>query len=376
MRLVPELAKKIINEVRTVLTEHIIVVDSEGIIIASTDQSRVGTTHEGAKKVFQSKEKLYITHHMSVKLQGVKPGINLPIIFDSEVIGVIGITGNPTEIEPFAEIIRRMTELIIKEANYIEKKEWETRGLESFVYEWVYSNEVDDIFINRGAILGITVDLPYQCVLFQINNHLQKEEIQQNENYMKIWFDTHFPKGRDDILIRWGQAQLLLVKSRKNNITDSSLGYELQRWQKEMKKKYQVEIAIGIGKTNQAKTISQSYKQAEKALKVSEKNLQVVFYESLLLAIILEEVSDTTKDEYHHRVLSSIKADNELLRTLKTYLEHNQSLKLTAEALHCHINTLHYRLTQINNLTGIDPKSSEGIALFYVALFFNSGNTA
>lgn len=128
MRLVPELAKKIVNEVQLVMTEDTIVVDQNGYIIASTDSNRVGTFHEGANIVMKTKKKLYINEEFATHLQGVKPGINLPIIYENDVIGVIGITGIPKDIEPFAELIRRMTELIIREANYIEKKNGKQEG--------------------------------------------------------------------------------------------------------------------------------------------------------------------------------------------------------------------------------------------------------
>jgi carbohydrate diacid regulator len=65
----------------------------------------------------------------------------LPIFYEVEVIGVIGITGTPKKVEPFAEIIRRMTELIIRESYLVEQKQWEIRGLESFFYEWVHLKE-------------------------------------------------------------------------------------------------------------------------------------------------------------------------------------------------------------------------------------------
>ncbi|MCJ7989220.1 helix-turn-helix domain-containing protein [Priestia sp. OVS21] len=67
-------------------------------------------------------------------------------------------------------------------------------------------------------------------------------------------------------------------------------------------------------------------------------------------------------------MLSSIQKEKELLETLKCYLANDQSLKKTAFDLHIHINTLHYRLKQMKELTDIDPKSVKGITLFYLAL--------
>ena len=42
MQLVSELSKKIIKEVQLVMKEHVIVTDTRGIIIASTEEKRVG----------------------------------------------------------------------------------------------------------------------------------------------------------------------------------------------------------------------------------------------------------------------------------------------------------------------------------------------
>lgn len=43
--------------------------------------------------------------------------MNLPLLFHDEVIGVIGITGEPENISRYGEILRKMTELLIHE-NY------------------------------------------------------------------------------------------------------------------------------------------------------------------------------------------------------------------------------------------------------------------
>lgn len=111
--LLPALAEKIINEVRKLIGEDIIVVNIEGIIIASTDFKRVGTFHEGAFIALQKKKKLIITEEDQMKLTGVKAGINFPIFFQNDVIGIIGITGDPSKVTPFGEIIRKMTELLL-----------------------------------------------------------------------------------------------------------------------------------------------------------------------------------------------------------------------------------------------------------------------
>lgn len=77
----PHLAKKIVSDVRCLIHENLIIVDTHGIIIASTDPTRIGQFHEGAFLVCQEKQKRIITKEDEGKLKGVKAGINLPVFF-------------------------------------------------------------------------------------------------------------------------------------------------------------------------------------------------------------------------------------------------------------------------------------------------------
>ncbi|WP_191561509.1 CdaR family transcriptional regulator [Metabacillus idriensis] len=368
MQLVPELSKKIINEVQRVISEDVIVINPSGTIIASTDEMRVDSFHEGAVIVMETKKKLYITEEKAEKLIGVKPGINLPIFFEHDVIGVIGITGIPSNVEPFAEIIRRMTELIIREAAYMEKKEWEQRGLESFFYEWIYTNSMDQAFIDRGHILGVNITIPYLCLLLQVDQELSPEEYKKIQTKISTWFDSNFASNKNDFLLRWGHGRFILFKDTRHSKSSKLIKQELEALRLDFITNYQISISIGGGKS--IESVQKSYQEAGKALKVAQKRNRVVCYDDLLLDIVLEEVTEETREVFLDRVISSIRNDAELLITLKTLFSNNHSLKKTADGLHIHINTLHYRLKQIKDLTGINPKCAEGITMFYLALSF------
>src|SRR5690606_36064806 len=101
----------------------------------------------------------------------------------------------------------------------------------------------------------------------------------------------------------------------------------------------------------------------KKALKASEKKRTIVFYVDLILELLLQEISFDAKKEFLAKTLLPIFEDDELMETLKVYLQENQSMKETAHRMHIHKNTLHYRLKQIKEKTGIDPKNTEGIVL-------------
>lgn len=364
-----ELASKIVREVQQVIQEDIIVVNVEGIIMASTEPERIGTFHEGATIVMKTKQKLYIDQSNIAKLKGVRAGISMPIMFGTRAIGVIGVTGDPLKVEPFAELIRRMTELLIKEASYTEQIEWKTKGLEAYFYEWVNLKNVDMDFFERGVLMGIHVQKEHVCCLIQ----LDMSAVQINEAHL-IQRDVielfHQFLCDDDYIVRWGEGRYLLLKSVNGRFDRKHFLYALQELMQLFSYRYKMKLNVGVGKTVGTSIIRQSYIEAQKALKVAEKKQNVIFYEDLIIDIILEEIPMIAKREYIERTIQALISEEELVHTLQCYIRNNQSIKETSKEMHLHINTLHYRLKQIKELTGIDPKETEGIVQFYFAIIF------
>lgn len=370
MRFHTEIATKILAEVKTLTNENVILINKEGMIIASIDESRVGTYHEGAKLVMQTKKSLYITDEKAIALKGVKQGINLPIFFQNDVIGVVGITGNREKVTPFAEMIRRMTELLLREAHYYERKEWENRGLESFIYEWIYSTEKDERLIEKSEIIGISLHIPYQCILIEMSASLPLEEVINVQREMIAWFSREYLLQENDFLLRWGRNRLLLLKGNPAKDHEKSLFSEMVKTKHHFSKQG-IPLAIGIGNIGPTYNLAKSYNEANKALDVARRNNEIIFYHSLLLDLVLEEIDEKTKAVYLERTLQPIQDHPNYLMTLEAYYRNDLSLKHTAKDLHIHINTLHYRLKQIKTLTNIDPKNPKGITLFVMALELN-----
>lgn len=56
--------------------------------------------------------------------------------------------------------------------------------------------------------------------------------------------------------------------------------------------------------------------------------------------------------------------NGELIKTLQTYLDHNQSTKKTADTMYVNYRTITYRLDKIKDITGIDfDNSGEMLAI-------------
>ena len=121
--------------------------------------------------------------------------------------------------------------------------------------------------------------------------------------------------------------------------------------------------------------MKQSFHQAFRALKLAHADTPIVFDEDLTLELFIEEVSQETKEVFLDRTIAPLLPYPELVKTLRVLMTSDYSLKYTAGAMHVHINTLHYRLKRIQDLTTLDPKRMQDAMLFYLALMLLDHDT-
>jgi carbohydrate diacid regulator len=167
MQITAEFAQSIVDEIGSIIQKNINFMNHEGKIIASIDQNRIGDFHEGALEVLRTKKKVVVQE--DAQLKGTKPGINLPVYLNNQIIGVIGITGNEEEVSHLGEVIKKMTEILVKETYLEQQTELERRAKETFMEEWL-EGQIDDeqMFASRGWMLGINVHLPRVAIVVDL----------------------------------------------------------------------------------------------------------------------------------------------------------------------------------------------------------------
>ena len=92
--------------------------------------------------------------------------------------------------------------------------------------------------------------------------------------------------------------------------------------------------------------------------------------EDISFAKICNDIIESREDlEQYLDVISQIKAANaELMPTLATYLlDTSSNMAETSRRLYVHLNTVKYRLKQVNELTGYSPVRMPGSYLLYIA---------
>lgn len=108
-----DLAKKFVEQVTQYTDYNINIMDERGYIIASRDVKRIGTFHDVAYCIMSGKEDMVVTFGEN-DYPGVKPGINVVLNMDGKRVGVVGITGNPEEVRPIAQITKMAIEAMLK----------------------------------------------------------------------------------------------------------------------------------------------------------------------------------------------------------------------------------------------------------------------
>jgi carbohydrate diacid regulator len=341
MFLQPLLAKKIIAEVKKMYEREVIIVSTDGLIMASTNDERVGLFHEGALICAKEKRNVIITKEDEKRLKGVKAGLNLPVFSERDVIAVFGLTGEPAEIQPYGELLRKMTELFIKESWHLEQTQWRERMLESFMIDWLQLKEWSPGFLEKAQILGVDLTSLRQVILIQ-GHEWSPGDIDQMARSWKSVFPS-------DLFIRWGNERILINHEVPNHEQKEQLLRQIQLICSLAERLGNSRAAAGVGRAVSGSGLPQSYE--------------------------LTEISPGTRHEFPQRVLQEALRNEELMNTIRTLFHHDLSLKKTAEEMHIHINTLRYRMSKAEQLTGLSFQCTEDIVTMYVALYFLDQDT-
>ena len=104
--LLESLAKELVSVTSELVGGRTInIMNTAGIIIASTEAERIGTFHQGAMEAVQTGRSVNISRDQLPQYPGAKEGCNMPLRVSGSIIGVVGIYGEPAEIRDLAHLL-------------------------------------------------------------------------------------------------------------------------------------------------------------------------------------------------------------------------------------------------------------------------------
>jgi carbohydrate diacid regulator len=376
----PKIAQQIVERTMKIIDCNINVMDAHGCIIGSGDLERIGELHEGAMLAISQKRTVSIDSIMVKRLQGVKAGINLPLKLNDRIVGVIGLTGEPSDIWQFGELVRMSAEMMMEQTHLLQELSYDNRLKEELVLtlieketlpssmaQWVKRLDID---LKSPLVVGIIeVDsgqLGIDTAMSELQNLQSQIQILSKHNLVAIKSITELVM-LIPALNRYRRWDLLEHKKKLEQLIVT------------IKNTTQLDIRISLGNyfDQHPYPLIKSYQTAKTTMLIGKQkmpNIRNYYYQELILPVLLHELSyDWQAEELLLPLKKLRQADNNgvLQNTLQTWFKNNVHNGDTANELFIHRNTLEYRLNKIAKLTGLNLTKFDDRLLLYIGLQLN-----
>jgi carbohydrate diacid regulator len=370
MYLTEQLAQEIVDRTMAILPYNINVMDHEGKIIGSGDKRRLSKQHDVAREVLKRKETIEIHLDDIQQWQGVKEGINLPIVFQGETLGVVGITGDPEEARGYGELVKLTTEMIIEQSFLQKQLQLDERLKEEIVHQLINgSNLDDDLIYEKAKAIKIDLTIPRVLIVLRSKDH-------KNQRNQKIEQLVNDMKEKGDLIVRTYTGEMVLLKKilvREERWDQDQTIHTIRIWVSQLQKVDPlVKLAVGSYYPTYKK-LHQSYKEAKDTLLVGETlapEQSFYLYEDFSLYVYMNELAKAIENNPFSNLIKKLKREDELgdlHKTLEVYIKENGKAINTANELFIHRNSLQYRLERIKEITGKNPRNYQDLFELYLS---------
>lgn len=341
MQINQELGQEIIRRLAEYIDVDINIMDLDGRIVASTDPLRINERHSGAIQVIETGEPLMLNKETHRHYIGTKPGVNLPIIHQNRINGVVGVSGEPEEILRITGLIRVSVEIVLEQIYIRQQAFYKERQWTNWFHQLMEPAGYDETKLRAEAQYwsNSSIDIEWRVlVIANINAQDVFEEVgrQLADTGLRLLFALPFA---DEEIIIVTSSPLMQVKGWAEQL-------DLQSGR------------LGVGEEGKGLAgIQRSYKQAKQALAFNKSQEKITYSSDWYLKRLAVAIPD---EEFISICAAYEKRLNALgplyIHTLTCYFAMDFSVKETAKALHIHRNTLQYRLEQIKEKVGLQPR--------------------
>lgn len=373
MEIDARIAQTIVENIKDAVSHNINFFNTNGICIASTDPSRVGSKHEAA--LLAAKENRAIAVDDNHQYRGARNGINVPVIFNQEVVAVIGITGKRQEVEPFGTVLKKMTEILVME-NYERLARYDRRLLMASLTTAIVQSPPDKALITYLAgNLNVDVQQDYICILGLCSTTGSRSLQDQAFQAIDLCLSQDFPHLHKQYFFTLAAQEFHLFLQYREEDTSSGAEELASALANRLKQ------ALPPGDSRPVIGISQpfcgldnfpiAYRQAEDAARWAQFKGQGnrLWYDQLDLGLVASHLSRREADRLISRVLGNLMPDRikAAQRLFSEYTKNNGSIIHTADSLFLHKNTVQNQLNRLARLTGYNPRNLNDYAVLYLA---------
>lgn len=347
-------AQQIVETVKDVSGHDINFIDRNGLIFASTDSSRVGAFHEIGRQVVNTGQTIEVETDGS--FFGTQKGVNIPFLYQGEVIAAIGISGVPNEVRKFAYLAQRITMLILREQELDEQSSGEKAQLNYIIRSLVLGETISyNFYMDFIKKFQIDPNRRFSAVVVQRNSKFNSDNLSLLESSVYQAFDQ---TGAKLYTFSYPNEYIVLIETDR-----------LKKWEyvfRQLAQEYQDSLKIGIGNSDVLNRQNLSYQAAKIAIASLSGGKNLAVFDLLSLEILLGTIPADAKQRFLEKTVLPLEEKDRVI--LKTYFGCGMSLKATSDALFMHKNTLQYQLDRIWRDSGYNPRSFQDAVVLYLAL--------
>lgn len=322
------------------------VMNTDGIIVASTEKHRIGSFHQGALEAVRTGRPVAIRADQLAQYPGAKQGYNMPLRVNGAVIGVVGIFGDPPEVENLAKLVEAyVTKSYQLEAMMIPRlAEGEMRS--RLIHDLLIGDERS---LSHAQVLleSLRLELqpPFGVGLFSAAEGAESPDFP--EKAMRLLqdrgclSDDHGVVGMErDKVVLIESMDVLRELGRQAEQSGGQLRFSLGRGCEnigELRRSYEEAMALELVSLKAFSTMEDTEDRCACQL------YRAAAAESVFL------------DSLEARLYETFRADEvrSLLQTVQTYYACGRSASRAAEQLFLHKNTLQYRVKRVLKCLGL-----------------------
>lgn len=370
------LAQAIVDRSMQIIDCNVNVMDAHGTIIASGDSARLGALHQGALLALSKRAPVEIDGDLAQQLDGVRPGINLPLRAEDRIVGCVGLTGDPSSLRRYGELVRMAAETMLEQARLTQLLARDQRLREEFVLGLIRGERLTPALTDWARRLGVSLASPRVAGVIEVDSgSLDANEVLVELQRLHSLLTSH---GHDNLIATVSLTELVVLTPALN--AKGQWDPAVQRQKAEallgrLKESSALGIRLAFGHYfPEDGGLARSYQVALATLDVGRQrdpHGAIFFYADLKLPVLLNSLRQGWQAKELREPLERLKQSDrqgQLLRTLNAWFANGMQMARTAQALGIHRNTLEYRMHRIQELCQMRLSDTEDCIRLYLAL--------
>lgn len=352
------LAQSIVDRAMAILPCNVNVMDSQGLIMGSGEAGRLDSRHEGAQLVLSNRRIIEIDSQLALCLKGVQPGINLPLMHDEKLIGVLGLTGEPEKLRTYAELLRMTAEMLVEQKCRESNRQWRNQRSEDLLAQLLGTDSCSARLLDEAAQLGLNPQLARLPVVFEFPGQVSLASVSQ-------WLTA---RASDSWCLGLSSQSLLWCCPTRHRLEPM---HYLERLDAQGWPPARMVVGTPAGGVQPLRRVLAGVKELLTYGQAVVPDERLLLLSRYRLASLLWAQREEAAAQALLEIIDQIAtrdANGQLMETLRCWCRHNGQMQMCAEALGLHRNTLRYRMDKIAEITAMDLNNLDDVVALYVAI--------